>query len=105
MTTSRARSPAHLAHLRRASAEADIVSLPGTDLRVPHGEVAAAGRGIAAACDASTTVVVYCRTGVRAAEAAAALRALPELAGTPVLVLRGGLHGYADEVDDGVVKY
>jgi adenylyltransferase/sulfurtransferase len=70
--------------------------IPGARL-IPLGELAAAMSSL----DSTREVVVYCRSGVRSANAARQLRA----AGFRALNLTGGILRWSDDVDPTVPKY
>jgi adenylyltransferase/sulfurtransferase len=76
--------------------EWEIARLPGARL-VPLGTLA----GAMASIDGTRDVVVYCRSGVRSAQAARQLLA----AGFRAASLAGGILAWSDEVDPSVPKY
>jgi sulfur-carrier protein adenylyltransferase/sulfurtransferase len=76
--------------------EWQIGRIPGARL-IPLGELA----GQLSSLDSATDVVVYCRSGVRSADAARQLRA----AGFRAANLAGGILRWSDDVDPTVPKY
>lgn len=84
--------------VRRADEE-EIVSLPGTDLRVDHNDILSHLSEIPKDKD----IVVYCRTGQRSMMVAFALKQSGY--DHEVLNLAGGVHAWADLVDSTVPKY
>jgi adenylyltransferase/sulfurtransferase len=76
--------------------EWEIGRIPGARL-IPLGTLAAAMSSL----DSTREVVVYCRSGVRSADAARQLRA----AGFRALNLTGGILRWSDDVDPTVPKY
>src|SRR5512146_1767421 len=76
--------------------EWDIGRIPGARL-IPLGDLA----GAMSALDSRREIVVYCRSGVRSADATRRLRA----AGFRATNLAGGLLRWSDEVDPSVPKY
>ena len=76
--------------------EWDIGRIPGARL-IPLGDLA----GAMAALDSRREIVVYCRSGVRSADATRRLRA----AGFRATNLAGGILRWSDEVDPSVPKY
>ena len=78
----------------RTALEASVSELPGTALRIPHGEV----YGRAAEVPKDREIVVYCRAGGRSAAACSALVAAgfdPDR----IFNIAGGLRGWARDVD------
>jgi adenylyltransferase/sulfurtransferase len=76
--------------------EWDIGRIPGARL-IPLGDLA----GAMSALDSHRDIVVYCRSGVRSADATRRLRA----AGFRATNLAGGILRWSDEVDPSVPKY
>jgi adenylyltransferase/sulfurtransferase len=76
--------------------EWDIGRIPGARL-VPLGELA----GVMSSLDSRRDIVVYCRSGVRSADATRRLRA----AGFRAVNLAGGILRWSDDVDPSVPKY
>jgi adenylyltransferase/sulfurtransferase len=76
--------------------EWDIGRIPGARL-VPLGDLAAA----MPALDGSRELVIYCRSGIRSADATRRLRA----AGFRATNLAGGILRWSDDVDPSVPKY
>ena len=76
--------------------EWDIGRIPGARL-IPLGDLA----GAMAALDSRRDIVVYCRSGVRSADATRRLRA----AGFRATNLAGGILRWSDDVDPSVPKY
>ena len=76
--------------------EWDIGRIPGARL-IPLGDLA----GAMSALDSRREIVVYCRSGVRSADATRRLRA----AGFRATNLAGGILRWSDEVDPSVPKY
>ena len=76
--------------------EWEIGRIPGAQL-IPLGHLRAA----MASLDNTREVVVYCRSGVRSADAARLLRS----AGFRALNLTGGILRWSDDVDPSVPKY
>ncbi len=80
----------------RDAVEQQISTLAGA-LLIPEGQI----RQRLGELDKSREWIVYCRSGVRSARAAAAL----QTAGFRVYNLRGGINAWADEVDPEMRKY
>ena len=76
--------------------EWEIGRIPGARL-IPLGSL----RHAMGSLDAAREIVVYCRSGVRSADAARVLRA----AGFRALNLTGGILRWSDDVDPSVPKY
>ena len=85
-----------LIDVRELSYEWEIGRIPGARL-IPLGTL----RHAMGSLDTSREVVVYCRSGVRHADAARVLRA----AGFRALNLTGGILRWSDDVDPSVPKY
>ena len=83
----------------RRPAEEQIVSLPGTDLRIEHTEVLSRIDEI----PQDREVVVYCRSGQRSMLVARAL--IQSGFKLPVYNLAGGVLAWVDEVDSSLPKY
>ena len=84
----------------RTSAEEDIVSLPGTDLRVHHLNILVKQDQLPKDRD----IVVYCRTGGRSEAVANALGRVG-FDSARLFNLAGGIHAWSDQVDSVVPKY
>ena len=100
-------TPRELAERLSARADLDLIDvrepyeweigrLPGARL-IPLGDLA----GAMSALDSRRDIVVYCRSGVRSADATRRLRA----AGFRATNLAGGILRWSDEVDPSVPKY
>jgi len=77
--------------------EWDICHLPRASL-IPEGDLPARMHEL----DSADEIVLYCRTGVRSARA---LKLLREAGFRKIKNLVGGIHGWADEVDQSMPKY
>nr|AIF07519.1 UBA/THIF-type NAD/FAD binding protein (MOCS3, UBA4, moeB) [uncultured marine group II/III euryarchaeote KM3_203_B10] len=84
----------------RTSAEEQIVSLPGTDLRVSHLNILVEQDSLPKDRD----IVVYCRTGGRSEAVASALSRVG-FDSDRLFNLDGGIHAWSDQVDSAVPKY
>ena len=84
----------------RRENEAEIVSLPGTDLRIEHITVPAKAEDLPKDCD----LVVYCRSGGRS-DAVARWLGQSGWDRARVWNMVGGIHLWADQVDSAVPKY
>lgn len=81
----------------REPAERTIVTIPGADLPIPLGELAARVGEV----PADRPVVVYCRSGVRSATAGRYLAGL----GYDIANLAGGVLAWAADVDPSLPRY
>ncbi len=77
--------------------EAQIGQIPGSKL-IPLGELPARMHEL----DSRDEIVLYCRSGVRSAEA---LKLLREAGFTRLKNLKGGILAWADEIDPSIPKY
>ena len=84
----------------RTSAEEQIVTLPGTDLRVSHLNILIEQHSLPKDRD----IVVYCRTGGRSEAVASALSRVG-FDSARLFNLAGGIHAWSDQVDSAVPKY
>jgi adenylyltransferase/sulfurtransferase len=84
----------------RTSAEEQIVTLPGTDLRVSHLNILVEQHSLPKDRD----IVVYCRTGGRSEAVASALSRVG-FDSARLFNLAGGIHAWSDQVDSAVPKY
>ncbi len=84
----------------RTSAEEEIVTLPGTDLRVSHLNILVEQDSLPKDRD----IVVYCRTGGRSEVVASALSRVG-FDSARLFNLAGGIHAWSDQVDSAVPKY
>jgi adenylyltransferase/sulfurtransferase len=80
----------------REAVEQQIATLPGAVL-IPWGQIQLRMKEL----DKNVEWIVYCRSGVRSARAAATLQE----AGYRVINMRGGINAWADEVEPGMRKY
>jgi len=78
--------------------ETDISNLPWESTLIPLNELAARVHLLSSADD----IVVYCRTGARSAQAT---KFLQSIGYRKVRNLRGGVNGYAEEVDPSIPVY
>ncbi len=78
--------------------EVEISKLPWDSTLIPLGELAARVHLLSSADD----IVVYCRTGARSAQAT---KFLQSIGYKKVRNLRGGVNGYAEEVDPSIPVY
>ncbi len=78
--------------------EVDISNLPWESTLIPLNELAARVHVLSSADD----IVVYCRTGARSAQAT---KFLQSIGYKKVRNLRGGVNGYAEEVDPSIPVY
>jgi rhodanese-related sulfurtransferase len=78
--------------------ETDISNLPWESTLIPLNELAARVHLLSSADD----IVVYCRTGARSAQAT---KFLQSIGYKKVRNLRGGVNGYAEEVDPSIPVY
>ncbi len=84
----------------RNTMEASIVTLPGTDVLIPHEEILLAKSELPKDRD----IVFYCRSGQRSAMAAYALTQ-SGFESKRMFNLEGGIHAWHDQVDSAVPKY
>ena len=82
----------------RNNMEASIVTLPETDLLIPHEEI------LLTELPKDRDIVLYCRTGGRSAMAAYALSQSGHDS-SKLFNLAGGIHAWHAEIDSSVLKY
>ena len=81
--------------------EADIATIPGTDLLIPLGNLDSEIDKLTPFKEAKE-IVVYCRSGGRSTTA---YGKLIRMGFKKVLNLEGGILSYADEADSSIAKY
>ena len=82
----------------RNNIEANIVTLPDTDILIPHEEI------LTVDLPKDRDIVLYCRTGGRSAMAAYALAQIGHES-SKLYNLAGGIHAWHSEIDSTVPKY
>lgn len=85
----------------RTTAERDIVSLPGGGIQVDVARLRD-GTGLDAVADIDESVVFYCKSGARSAEA---VRLVAAATGVRARSLEGGVLAWIDQVDPSLPRY